>query len=92
MFFFPAAVLRNQTLRDRMNAEWESIAPISFLLPRENTVQATRTLRREYLHDRPLRNDAESGTALGLLYQDAIESVPVHRFKKKLSCFSHVVE
>ena len=74
-----AAVLRNQTLRDRMNAEWESIAPISFQLPRERSKHATRTLRREYLRDRPLRDDAQSGTALGLLYQDAIESFPVHR-------------
>ncbi|XP_047539204.1 esterase E4-like [Vanessa atalanta] len=79
-FWMAYTVLRNQTLLDRMNSEWESIAPISFLLPRDaRTSSVTRALRTTYLHDKALRNDKESAKNLGLLYQDSIESFPVHR-------------
>ncbi|CAH0715111.1 unnamed protein product, partial [Brenthis ino] len=78
LFWMAFTVLRNQTLRDKMNAEWESVAPISFLLPPQ-PAHAAAALRRQYLHDQPLRDDAQSATDLGLLYQDSIESFPVHR-------------
>lgn len=65
-----------------MNSEWESIAPISFLLPRENKTYAkyaARRLRTQYLKDKDLSNEEESVQNLGLLYADAIVSFPVHR-------------
>lgn len=62
-----------------MNSEWESIAPISFMLPRNNGTHAANRLREEYLHDKPLINDEESTNNLGLLYQDSIVSYPVHK-------------
>ncbi|OWR42542.1 antennal esterase CXE5 [Danaus plexippus plexippus] len=74
--------LQNETLRSKMNTDWESVAPISFQLPRDNLTYAryaARRLRTQYLHDKPLANDAESAANLGLLYADAIESLPVHR-------------
>ncbi|XP_069355814.1 uncharacterized protein [Maniola hyperantus] len=78
-FWFAFAVLKNKTLSDQMNAEWERIAPISFMMDRRNATYAARRLRTAYLHDKPLKNDAESAKNLGLLYQDSIESFPVHR-------------
>lgn len=79
-FWMAFTVLRNQTLLDQMNSQWESVAPISFLLPRgpEGT-HVSRALRTAYLHDRPLRNDEDGRRGLGLLYADSIESFPVHR-------------
>ena len=61
-----------------MNNNWDEIAPISFLLPRNDT-RSARTLRKIYLHDKPLKNNKESENNLGLLYQDAIESYQVHK-------------
>ncbi|XP_045447647.1 venom carboxylesterase-6-like [Melitaea cinxia] len=79
-FYWKAfTVLQNQTLLDKMNSEWESIAPISFMLPRDNGTHAADRLREEYLHDKPLTNDEESTNNLGLLYQDSIVSYPVHK-------------
>lgn len=61
-----------------MNNNWDEIAPISFLLPRNDT-RAARALRRVYLHDKLLENNKESEKNLGLLYQDGIESYQVHK-------------
>ncbi|XP_032512096.2 juvenile hormone esterase-like [Danaus plexippus] len=81
-FWMAFTVLKNKTLTNRMNSEWESIAPISFLLPRENKTYAkyaARRLRTQYLKDKDLSNEEESVQNLGLLYADAIVSFPVHR-------------
>nr|XP_034826278.1 venom carboxylesterase-6-like isoform X1 [Maniola hyperantus] len=79
-FFWKAfTILENQTLTDQMNAEWDRIAPITFIMPRENPRRATQKLFTEYLHNRPLQNDSESAKNLGLLYTDGVESFPVHR-------------
>ncbi|XP_045762722.1 esterase E4-like [Maniola jurtina] len=78
-FWMAFTVLKNKTLTDQMNAEWERIAPISFMLDRKNATYPARRLRTAYLHDKPLKNDAESAKNLGLLYQDSIESFPIHR-------------
>lgn len=67
------------TLTDQMNAEWDRVAPIAFIMPREDARRATQRLFAEYLHNRPLQNDTESAKNLGLLYADGVESFPVHR-------------
>ncbi|XP_041971993.1 venom carboxylesterase-6-like [Aricia agestis] len=78
-FWFAYNPLRNESLRKQMNEEWERVAPISFVLPRNNASEATRVLRREYLQDKPLVNDADTARRLGQLYADAITGFPVHR-------------
>ncbi|CAG9583493.1 unnamed protein product [Danaus chrysippus] len=81
-FWMAYTVLKNETFMKRMNSEWETIAPISFLLPRENKTYAkyaARRLRAQYLKDKDLSNDEESARNLGLLYADAIVGFPVHR-------------
>ncbi|CAK1547563.1 unnamed protein product [Leptosia nina] len=87
-FWMAYTVLRNDTLREQMNREWERIAPISFLLPRENTAVPTQRLRKEYLDDRPLKNDERSGHDLGRLYVDSVESLPVYRMAKLMTLHS----
>ncbi|XP_047530507.1 juvenile hormone esterase-like [Vanessa atalanta] len=85
-FFWKAfTIIRNETLLDKMNSEWESIAPISFLLPKTNASYTANRLRTEYLHDKPLKNDNESAKNLGLLYQDSIVSYPVHKLVNLMS-------
>ncbi|XP_013168926.1 PREDICTED: esterase E4-like [Papilio xuthus] len=76
MAFYP---LRNDTLRSKFNNEWETVAPISFVLPRDNVSAQVTRLRQVYLGNRPLANDAESASRLGKLYADAIVGFPVHR-------------
>ncbi|XP_045540267.1 esterase E4 [Papilio machaon] len=76
MAFYP---LKNDTLRSKFNNDWEKVAPISFILPRDNVSEQLTRLRQVYLRDRPLANDAESASQLGRLYADAIVGFPVHR-------------
>ncbi|XP_052744615.1 carboxylic ester hydrolase [Bicyclus anynana] len=79
-FFWKAfTILANQTLTDQINAEWDRIAPISFIMPRDNPRRATQKLFSEYMHNRPVQNDTQSARNLGLLYTDGVESFPVHR-------------
>ncbi|CAG4972428.1 unnamed protein product [Colias eurytheme] len=87
-FFWKAfTVLKNETLLRRMNENWEDIAPISFMLPRDNSSYATQKLRQEYnLAD--LKNDSDTAYNLGRLYVDAIESFPIYRLTKLMSIHS----
>lgn len=79
-FFWKAfTVLNNQTLLDKMNAEWSRIAPISFILPRNETKQRMSRLRQAYFGDRALINDTTTAENLGNIYADAITAFPVHR-------------
>ncbi|XP_050554223.1 esterase E4-like isoform X1 [Spodoptera frugiperda] len=79
-FFWKAfTVLNNQTLLDTMNSEWDRIAPISFILPRNETSGRLAALRKAYFGDQPLGNDTATADALGKLYGDAITAFPVHR-------------
>ncbi|KAH9640886.1 hypothetical protein HF086_000791 [Spodoptera exigua] len=79
-FFWKAfTVLKNETLLDTMNNEWDRIAPISFILPHNETSSRLATLRKAYLGDRLLNNDTTTADALGKLYGDAITAFPVHR-------------
>ncbi|XP_038218167.1 venom carboxylesterase-6-like [Zerene cesonia] len=87
-FFWKAfTILRNETLLRRMNENWEDIAPISFLLPRDNSSNATRRLRHEYCLD-DMRNDSDTAHNLGRLYLDSIESFPIYRLTKLMSIHS----
>nr|WNK22296.1 carboxylesterase 21 [Athetis lepigone] len=79
-FFWKAfTVLNNQTLLDTMNAEWARIAPISFILPRNESSDKLARLRQAYLGDKPLVNDTANADGLGKLYGDSITGFPVHR-------------
>ncbi|KAM3957233.1 carboxylic ester hydrolase-like [Aphomia sociella] len=79
-FFWKAfIILKNETLRNTMNDEWERVAPISFMLPPVNRLEATRRLKEAYLGNRKLLNDDASARALGKLYGDAVTGFPVHR-------------
>ncbi|PZC73332.1 hypothetical protein B5X24_HaOG200180 [Helicoverpa armigera] len=79
-FFWKAFyVLNNQTLLSTMNAEWDRIAPISFILPRNESSDKLATLRKAYLGDSPLENNTASADGLGKLYGDSITGFPVHR-------------
>ncbi|KAJ8708869.1 hypothetical protein PYW08_010251 [Mythimna loreyi] len=79
-FFWKAfTILKNQTLINTMNSNWSYVAPISFSLPRNESLDKLTRLRLPYLGDRPLVNDSASAAALGHLYGDAITGFPVHR-------------
>ncbi|CAG4972424.1 unnamed protein product [Colias eurytheme] len=87
-FWFAYYVTTNETLYKQMNQDWDRIAPIAFLLPRDNATLPARTLRKEYLGDQPLKDDASSSKNLGRLYADSIESLPVYRMAKLMTNYS----
>lgn len=62
-----------------MNEEWERVAPISFMLPKENRAAAVQKLREVYLKGNKLANDKPSEKALGQLYGDSVIGFGVHR-------------
>ncbi|XP_052749450.1 juvenile hormone esterase-like isoform X2 [Galleria mellonella] len=79
-FFWKALnVLKNETLINTMNEEWERIAPISFMLPPENSSVAVSRLKQAYLGGKKLVKDDASAQGLGKLYGDAITGFPTHR-------------
>jgi len=88
-FWFAFNVLGNDTLRNTMNAEWERIAPISFMLPREHAEVATRRLRETYLQNKELKNrDETSVRGLNRLYGDSIIGFPTHRLANLMCRYS----
>ncbi|XP_037303219.1 esterase FE4 [Manduca sexta] len=79
-FFWKAfTILRNNTLLQTMDKEWDRIAPISFILPKDNSTTKAQRLRTAYLNDKKLSNDSFTADGLGKLYGDAITAFPVHR-------------
>lgn len=63
-----------------MNTEWARVAPISFMLPREQSEDATRRLREVYLQNKELKKDDEASVnGLNRLYGDSIIGFPTHR-------------
>ncbi|XP_068624238.1 carboxylic ester hydrolase-like [Battus philenor] len=78
-FWMAFNIIKNDTLRTKMNKEWDKVAPISFQLPRNSSTETLAVLREAYLHDQPLENDTASAERLGQLYGDAIVAFPVHR-------------
>ncbi|XP_026735556.1 venom carboxylesterase-6-like isoform X2 [Trichoplusia ni] len=79
-FFWKAfTILKNKTLLDPMNSEWNRIAPISFILPRNETSDRLARIKQAYLGGHKLVNDETSTRGLGKLYGDSITGFPVHR-------------
>ncbi|KAJ8708870.1 hypothetical protein PYW08_010252 [Mythimna loreyi] len=88
-FFWKAfPVLQNETLLKKMNDEWEKIAPISFMLPKENRSVAVKRLKEFYLKGKKLANDKESAKALGRLYGDSVVGFGVYRMANLMSRYS----
>ncbi|KAI8423395.1 hypothetical protein MSG28_012545 [Choristoneura fumiferana] len=88
-FFWKAfSVTRNKTLRDRMNAEWETIAPISFDLPKTNAAAASRRLKEAYLGGKDVTDTPESESALGKLYGDSVIGFNTHRMANLMCRYS----
>ncbi|XP_049881019.1 esterase E4-like [Pectinophora gossypiella] len=86
--WFARNILKNETLLKRMNAEWKQLAPISFMLPRENSSHAVEELTSHYLHDRPLANDEASAKGMGNLYVDSIMGFPIRRMLNLMAQYS----
>ncbi|KAL4709555.1 hypothetical protein ACJJTC_007286 [Scirpophaga incertulas] len=79
-FFWKAFnILSNQTQTDIMNNEWDRIAPISFLLPPQNSREAAYELKKSYLGGRQLVNDTTTADGLGKLYGDSLIGFGAHR-------------
>ncbi|CAH0598149.1 unnamed protein product [Chrysodeixis includens] len=79
-FFWKAfTILKNKTLLDTMNSEWDRVAPISFILPRNETSDRLAKVKQAYLGGKTLSNDETSARGLGQLYGDSITGFSVHR-------------
>lgn len=80
-FFWKAfTVLRNQTILDSMNAEWDRLAPIAFILPKDKTaIPSANRLRQAFLDGKQLVNDTFTADGLGKLYGDSLIGFGVHR-------------
>ncbi|XP_001603584.1 esterase E4 [Nasonia vitripennis] len=74
-----AAQKGNTSYFDDLNAEWERVAPISFQYDRtgEQSVQASRALKKFYFNDEPV--SFKNVDKLAQAYGDAIVGFPVHR-------------
>ncbi|XP_002000246.2 juvenile hormone esterase [Drosophila mojavensis] len=73
--------LRNASIREKLNDNWEHFAPI-VLLYEQNTThsrEASAVLRREYLGNGNIQNPA-SLQGLGRAYSDALIGLEYHRF------------
>lgn len=69
---------RNKTLRELVNAEWESLAPLFFNLPATGARAASRRLRAAYLAG-PVADAPGSARDLGRLYGDSWIGFNTHR-------------
>ncbi|KAL0810671.1 hypothetical protein ABMA28_010004 [Loxostege sticticalis] len=85
-FFWKAFnVLANETSTTTMDKEWDRIAPISFLLPKEQAKEKAQRLRQEFLAGRKLTNDSFTADGLGKLYGDALIGFGAHRLANLMS-------
>ncbi|XP_064554514.1 juvenile hormone esterase [Drosophila montana] len=78
--------LRNDSIREKLNANWEHFAPIALLFERDtpHSRQASAVLRNEYLGSGCIENPG-SLQGLGRLYSDALIGVEYHRFMRLMS-------
>ncbi|KAF2903951.1 hypothetical protein ILUMI_02213 [Ignelater luminosus] len=78
-------VVRNASLLEELDKDFERIAPIAFIYERntENSKHISRELRKFYLGDGPLNNSSLSG--LEKLYADGVIGFGVNRGVKLLS-------
>lgn len=83
--------LRNNTIRDKLNSNWEHFAPIAFLYERDTPLsqRASAVLRREYLGDGPIENP-KSLQGLGRIYSDALIGVAYHRFVRLMAAHTPI--
>nr|AJN91193.1 carboxylesterase [Cnaphalocrocis medinalis] len=85
-FFWKAFnVLQNETMTATMDKEWDRIAPISFLLPKEQAKEKAGRLRDEFLGGRGLVNDTFTADGLGKLYGDSLIGFGAHRLANLMS-------
>ncbi|XP_075986140.1 carboxylic ester hydrolase-like [Anticarsia gemmatalis] len=90
-FFWKAfTIFKNETLLKTMNDEWDRIAPISFMLPKENATAAARRLREAYLNNKKLEHNEDSRKGLANLYRDSIIGIGVHRLANLMSRHSRL--
>ncbi|XP_059056064.1 carboxylic ester hydrolase-like [Achroia grisella] len=80
-FFWSAiSIVKNATLREALDANWDLYAPANFQLPKnENAVNSGYRLRLGYLGNKPLSDDQDTLDALGKLYSDAFIGFGVHK-------------
>lgn len=78
--------LRNDSIRNKLNANWEHFAPIALLFERDtpHSRHASAVLRNEYLGSGRIENP-RSLQGLGRLYSDALIGVEYHRFMRLMA-------
>ncbi|KAM3957230.1 carboxylic ester hydrolase-like isoform 1-T1 [Aphomia sociella] len=89
-FFWTAIpIVKNETLRKTLDAQWELYAPINFQLPKDETaVPSGNRLRQAYLGNKPLADDKETLDGLGKLYADAFIGFGVHKMANLMCRYS----
>lgn len=89
-FFWSAIpIVKNDTLRKTLDAEWEVYAPINFQLPKDKyAVASGNRLREAYLGNKPLANDKKTLDGLGKLYADAFIGFGVHKMVNLMCRYS----
>lgn len=92
LLFIFLAVIRNETLMNRMNREWEDIAPISFLYERgtKKSKELSRKLKEFYLKSLDLEKDERSIKGLRELYADGVIGFEVHRYATLIAEYTDI--
>ncbi|XP_072946192.1 carboxylic ester hydrolase-like [Epargyreus clarus] len=80
-------ITNNATRIELMDKEWDKLASIAFLLPRDNP-QPARVLRERFIGQGPLRNDSKTNAGLEVLYGDSLVGFPIHRLANLMSVHS----
>ncbi|XP_075986055.1 juvenile hormone esterase-like [Anticarsia gemmatalis] len=78
-FWKASKVTRNKALLRKLDTEWNTTAPIAFILPRSEDHGRLQKLREFYFEKPKMLNDKPTNDALGSLYRDALTSLSVHR-------------
>ncbi|ALC45678.1 CG4757 [Drosophila busckii] len=83
--------LRNDSIREQMNANWQHMAPIMLLYERNSTHsrEASAVLRQKYLDNKRLEFP-DSWQALGRVYSDALIGVEFHRFLRLMAAHTPI--
>ncbi|KAM8704478.1 hypothetical protein ACLKA7_008999 [Drosophila subpalustris] len=78
--------LRNDSIRNLLNSNWEHAAPIALLYERDtpHSREASAELRSEYLGDGSIENP-QSLQGLGRLFSDALIGVGYNRFMRLMA-------
>ncbi|XP_055595421.1 juvenile hormone esterase-like [Uranotaenia lowii] len=83
--------LRNETLRNELDENFDTLAPILFLYERhtEESINRSRLLRERFLDDEPLSIN-RSLQGLNYLFADSLIGFPVHRFTQLAARYTTV--